>query len=54
MVVVDLHGHSRRSNIFMYGNNPIESWRQSDHGTKFGTQYNLLPELLEKVEFLNL
>lgn len=48
-VFVDFHGHSRRSNIFMYGNNPDESWLSTDHGSNIGNQYKLLPELLEKI-----
>jgi hypothetical protein len=34
----------------MYGNNPEESWRQSDHQQNSGgRQFSLLPEILDKV-----
>uniref|UniRef100_A0A7E4VT98 Pepdidase_M14_N domain-containing protein n=1 Tax=Panagrellus redivivus TaxID=6233 RepID=A0A7E4VT98_PANRE len=46
-VFVDLHGHSRRCNVFMYGNNPDESWRAADHAIGTGSNvYLALPEIL--------
>lgn len=48
-VFVDFHGHSRRYNVFMFGNNPEESWRIADHTLMHDSQFMLLPELLEQV-----
>uniref|UniRef100_A0A915EKJ0 Cytosolic carboxypeptidase N-terminal domain-containing protein n=1 Tax=Ditylenchus dipsaci TaxID=166011 RepID=A0A915EKJ0_9BILA len=48
-VFVDLHGHSRRPNIFMYGNNPEESWRPSDHSMEHKFTFLGLPDTLEKI-----
>jgi hypothetical protein len=48
-VFVDLHGHSKRSNVFMFGNNPEESWRNSDHLYPHNNQYNILPEYLAQI-----
>lgn len=48
-VFVDLHGHSRRANIFMYGNNPEESWQPTDHTIEHNFHFLALPEALEKV-----
>ncbi|KAH7693976.1 zinc carboxypeptidase, partial [Aphelenchoides avenae] len=49
-VLVDIHGHSRKANIFMFGNNPEESWRLADHAmARSGSLFSLLPELLEQV-----
>uniref|UniRef100_A0A914ZSG6 Cytosolic carboxypeptidase 1 n=2 Tax=Parascaris univalens TaxID=6257 RepID=A0A914ZSG6_PARUN len=47
-VFVDFHGHSRRYNVFMFGNNPEESWRSADHTQMHDNQFMLLPELLEQ------
>uniref|UniRef100_A0A183C1J9 Peptidase_M14 domain-containing protein n=1 Tax=Globodera pallida TaxID=36090 RepID=A0A183C1J9_GLOPA len=49
---VDLHGHSRKANVFMYGNNPEESWRQSDRDAAAGTSvpsYALLPQIFDEL-----
>lgn len=46
---IDLHGHSRRPNIFLYGNNPEESWRPTDHSLPHDNQFSLLPDILDKV-----
>lgn len=46
---VDLHGHSRRSNVFMYGNNPEESWLASDKQTKHDYEFLDIPEQLDQV-----
>ncbi|KAI1730680.1 zinc carboxypeptidase domain-containing protein [Ditylenchus destructor] len=48
-VFVDLHGHSRRPNVFLYGNNPEESWRQTDHKMEHNFKFLGLPEMLEKI-----
>jgi len=52
---IDLHGHSRKPNIFMYGNNPLESWCPTDiaNNSQQSKTFSLLPEILAKV-FLNL
>ncbi|KAF7638683.1 Peptidase_M14 domain-containing protein [Meloidogyne graminicola] len=44
---IDLHGHSRKANIFMYGNNPMESWCSADNSFESKT-FSLLPEILSK------
>ncbi|KAL7074034.1 hypothetical protein ACQ4LE_006287 [Meloidogyne hapla] len=44
---IDLHGHSRKPNIFMYGNNPLESWCPTDNSQQSKT-FSLLPEILSK------
>uniref|UniRef100_A0A914HPU8 Cytosolic carboxypeptidase 1 n=1 Tax=Globodera rostochiensis TaxID=31243 RepID=A0A914HPU8_GLORO len=49
---VDLHGHSRKANVFMYGNNPEESWRQSDRDAAAGSSvpsYALLPQIFDEL-----
>ena len=48
-VFVDLHGHSRRPNVFMFGNNPEESWRNADHSIHHNNQYMVLPEYLSQI-----
>uniref|UniRef100_A0A1I7WTS3 Peptidase_M14 domain-containing protein n=1 Tax=Heterorhabditis bacteriophora TaxID=37862 RepID=A0A1I7WTS3_HETBA len=45
---VDLHGHSRRSNIFLFGNNPEESWRVEDKVMKHDYEFMTLAEILEE------
>uniref|UniRef100_A0AAF5D4S0 Cytosolic carboxypeptidase N-terminal domain-containing protein n=1 Tax=Strongyloides stercoralis TaxID=6248 RepID=A0AAF5D4S0_STRER len=45
-VFIDLHGHSRKSNIFIFGNNPEESWLDDD-STKINEEFMKLPEILE-------
>jgi hypothetical protein len=48
---IDLHGHSRKPNIFMYGNNPKESWCPTDISQSLSPQqqsFSLLPEILDK------
>uniref|UniRef100_A0A0N4Z244 Pepdidase_M14_N domain-containing protein n=1 Tax=Parastrongyloides trichosuri TaxID=131310 RepID=A0A0N4Z244_PARTI len=45
-VYVDLHGHSRRSNVFVFGNNPEESWLEED-SKKSNDKFMILPEILE-------
>ncbi|VDM42669.1 unnamed protein product [Toxocara canis] len=47
-VFVDFHGHSRRCNVFVFGNNPEESWRISDRSLEHDSQFMLLPELLDQ------
>ncbi|CEF67184.1 Cytosolic carboxypeptidase NnaD [Strongyloides ratti] len=42
----DLHGHSRRSNIFIFGNNPEESWLDEDSKI-INEEFMKLPEILE-------
>ncbi|WKX89746.1 hypothetical protein Q1695_008972 [Nippostrongylus brasiliensis] len=46
-VFVDLHGHSRRPNVFMFGNNPEESWRADDKMLPNNYEFMTLPEVLE-------
>ena len=52
-VFIDLHGHSRKANVFMYGNNPEESWLKTDHQKLLHhqepSQFSLLPEILDKI-----
>ncbi|KAK5964850.1 hypothetical protein GCK32_007347, partial [Trichostrongylus colubriformis] len=48
-VFVDLHGHSRRANVFMFGNNPEESWRADDKVVPHNYEFMALPEVLEQV-----
>lgn len=48
-VYVDLHGHSTKPNVFMFGNNPEESWRNSDHSIIHNHQYIVLPEYVSQV-----
>jgi hypothetical protein len=59
--IIDLHGHSRKSNVFTYGNNPegsfnfsslilfLESWRIADSSLPNSGQVVVLPELLDKL-----
>ncbi|CAJ0944600.1 unnamed protein product, partial [Mesorhabditis belari] len=51
--VIDLHGHSRKMNVFMYGNNPMESWRLSDRQSftdlDENPDFRFLPEILDKL-----
>ncbi|KAK6034584.1 zinc carboxypeptidase [Cooperia oncophora] len=47
-VFVDLHGHSRRANVFMFGNNPEESWRADDKVLPHNYEFMALPEVLEQ------
>uniref|UniRef100_A0A0N5AU35 Cytosolic carboxypeptidase 6 n=1 Tax=Syphacia muris TaxID=451379 RepID=A0A0N5AU35_9BILA len=55
ILVVDFHGHSRRFNVFMYGNNPEESWKASDHTIKHNQEFLFLPEVLaEKSQLFSL
>ncbi|KAE9418681.1 hypothetical protein Angca_003198, partial [Angiostrongylus cantonensis] len=46
---VDLHGHSRRANVFMFGNNPEESWRADDKVLPHNYEFMKLPEIFEQV-----
>ncbi|VDO11563.1 unnamed protein product [Haemonchus placei] len=47
-IFVDLHGHSRRANVFMFGNNPEESWRAVDKTLPHNYEFMTLPEVLEQ------
>uniref|UniRef100_A0A183GA07 Peptidase_M14 domain-containing protein n=1 Tax=Heligmosomoides polygyrus TaxID=6339 RepID=A0A183GA07_HELPZ len=47
-VFVDLHGHSRRANVFMFGNNPEESWRADDKALPHSDEFLSLPEVLDQ------
>ncbi|KAI6234240.1 Cytosolic carboxypeptidase 1 [Aphelenchoides fujianensis] len=47
--IVDLHGHSRKSNVFTYGNSPEESWRPDDQALPHSGQVVVLPELLDRL-----
>ncbi|VDN05452.1 unnamed protein product [Thelazia callipaeda] len=46
---VDLHGHSKRFNVFLYGNNPEESWCIEDHSLPGKSDFMSLPRLLKNV-----
>ncbi|VDK44264.1 unnamed protein product [Anisakis simplex] len=49
---IDFHGHSRRYNVFMFGNNPKQSWKLSDRTLSDCydlDQFMLLPHLLSQV-----
>ncbi|PAV77532.1 hypothetical protein WR25_02557 [Diploscapter pachys] len=49
-VYVDLHGHSRKSNVFLFGNNPEESWNRDDvTQRKHNYEFITLPEMLEQI-----
>lgn len=48
-VFVDLHGHSQRSNVFIFGNNPEESWRVDDKTLPHNYDFMRLPEVLEQI-----
>ncbi|KAK6730401.1 hypothetical protein RB195_007084 [Necator americanus] len=47
-VFVDLHGHSRKANVFMFGNNPEESWRDEDKTMHHDYEFMTLPEVMEQ------
>ncbi|EYC43966.1 hypothetical protein Y032_0476g2153 [Ancylostoma ceylanicum] len=47
-VFVDLHGHSRKANVFMFGNNPEESWREEDKTMHHDYEFMTLPEVMEQ------
>lgn len=47
---IDLHGHSKCFNVFVYGNNPEESWNSADQLSK-NSDYLTLPEILHQVTF---
>jgi len=48
-VVVDIHGHSRLSNVILYGNNPNESWRSVDQTIRHDYRFLELPSILGKI-----
>ncbi|KAK0424500.1 hypothetical protein QR680_008696 [Steinernema hermaphroditum] len=51
-VYVDLHGHSRQWNVFMFGNNPVQSRKESDKNLlekKEGKSFAILPERMNKI-----
>lgn len=48
LVTVDFHGHSKRCNVFFFGNNPEESWRMIDHSIEHDAEFMVLPELLDQ------
>uniref|UniRef100_A0A0N4UGX2 Peptidase_M14 domain-containing protein n=1 Tax=Dracunculus medinensis TaxID=318479 RepID=A0A0N4UGX2_DRAME len=47
-IFVDLHGHSRQSSVFLYGNNPAESWYSGDRATEGKQEFIFLPKILDK------
>ncbi|GMS99583.1 hypothetical protein PENTCL1PPCAC_21758 [Pristionchus entomophagus] len=49
LLFLDLHGHSRRSNCFLYGNNPDQSWRPSDIVSSPTLEFVDTAEILEVV-----
>ena len=51
-VVVDFHGHSKKWNVFMYGNDPLQSWKVEDCSPERDNTFSLLPEILAQVFLL--
>jgi len=49
LTVVDFHGHSRRFNVFMFGNNPNESWQSTDREMVHHSEFAQLPQILDQV-----
>ncbi|GMT26945.1 hypothetical protein PFISCL1PPCAC_18242 [Pristionchus fissidentatus] len=49
LLFLDLHGHSRRSNCFLYGNNPDQSWRPSDVVSSPTLEFVDTAEILEGI-----
>lgn len=47
LVYCDYHGHSRKMNVFVYGNNPVLSWRKEDRSIGHDFEFYTLPEILE-------
>uniref|UniRef100_A0A915I720 Cytosolic carboxypeptidase 1 n=1 Tax=Romanomermis culicivorax TaxID=13658 RepID=A0A915I720_ROMCU len=48
LVFCDYHGHSRKKNVFVYGNNPKWSWLKDDRSIPHHDEFYLLPEILEE------
>uniref|UniRef100_A0AAF5Q2J7 Peptidase M14 domain-containing protein n=1 Tax=Wuchereria bancrofti TaxID=6293 RepID=A0AAF5Q2J7_WUCBA len=46
---IDLHGHSNNFNLFLYGNNPDNSWRILDHSLPGRNDFMSLPLLLQQM-----
>lgn len=46
---IDLHGHSNNFNLFLYGNNPDNSWRILDHSLPGKNDFMSLPLFLQQV-----
>ncbi|KRX79333.1 Cytosolic carboxypeptidase 1 [Trichinella sp. T6] len=47
-VYCDFHGHSRKMNVFLYGNNPNLSWYTGDRLQKHGFEFYQFPEILDE------
>ncbi|KAM3722028.1 Cytosolic carboxypeptidase [Dirofilaria immitis] len=45
---IDIHGHSKNFNLFLYGNNPDNSWRALDHSLPGKNHFMSLPLLLQQ------
>ncbi|CDW52434.1 cytosolic carboxypeptidase 1 [Trichuris trichiura] len=49
LVYCDFHGHSRKKNIFAYGNNPNLSWYSGDWKSQHQFEFYQLPEILDEI-----
>ncbi|KHJ47435.1 zinc carboxypeptidase [Trichuris suis] len=49
LVYCDFHGHSRKKNIFAYGNNPNLSWYSGDRKSQHQFEFYQLPEILDDI-----
>ncbi|CAI4227634.1 unnamed protein product [Auanema sp. JU1783] len=46
---IDFHGHSRKSSIFLFGNNPEQSYKSTDKKMQHENEFVALPEVLDKI-----
>uniref|UniRef100_A0A5S6QDP5 tubulin-glutamate carboxypeptidase n=1 Tax=Trichuris muris TaxID=70415 RepID=A0A5S6QDP5_TRIMR len=49
LVYCDFHGHSRKKNVFAYGNNPNLSWYSADRKSQHQFEFYQLPEILDDI-----